>query len=320
MQSTCRGKPMNNEHSQPEILIVDDDPRSVKFLGAELRNYYKVRFATSGEKALEIASSEPSPDLILLDIAMPAMDGYMVCKRLKGNEKTKNIPVIFITAKDEVEDETKGFELGAVDYITKPISLPIVKARVNTHVTLKKKSDHLEKLTCVDGLTNIANRRRFDDFFQQEWNRASRTQTAISVILMDVDFFKNYNDNYGHSAGDVCLARVAHALAGTPARNTDLVARFGGEEFIAALPETSIEQACAIAEKMRRNVESIDIPHSYSLASDKITVSFGVATTIPSRGATPSDLIKAADATLYKAKESGRNRVESTNLKSGEKQ
>ncbi|HEX5338888.1 MAG TPA: diguanylate cyclase, partial [Gallionella sp.] len=240
---------------------------------------------------------------------------YMVCKRLKGNEKTKNIPVIFITAKDEVEDETKGFELGAVDYITKPISLPIVKARVNTHVTLKKKSDHLEKLTCLDGLTNIANRRRFDDFFQQEWNRASRTQKAISVILMDVDFFKHYNDHYGHSAGDTILAKVARSLSDTPARNTDLVARFGGEEFIAVLPETSIEHARAIAEKMRHNVECLDIPHAYSQASNKITASFGVATTIPSRNATSSELIKAADSALYKAKESGRNRVESTVLK-----
>jgi diguanylate cyclase (GGDEF)-like protein len=311
---------MNNERSLPEILIVDDDPRNVKFLGPELMDYYKVRFATSGEKALEIAGSEPAPDLILLDIAMPAMDGYMVCKKLKENEKTKNIPVIFITAKDEIEDEVRGFELGAMDYITKPISLPIVRARVNTHVTLKKKSDYLEKLTCQDGLTNIANRRRFDDFFQQEWSRAARTQKAISVILMDVDYFKSYNDNYGHLAGDAVLTSVARALSGAPARNTDLVARFGGEEFIAVLPETNIEYAEAIAEKMRSNVESLSIPHAHSLASDKISVSFGVATTIPCRDAIPSDLIKAADAALYKAKEAGRNRVECTNLKLGETQ
>jgi len=293
-----------------EVLIVDDSPVNIKFLGAALRDSYKVRFATTGEKALEIASSESPPDLILLDIVMPNMDGYEVCKRLKGNDRTRKIPVIFITAKGETEDETKGLELGAVDYIIKPFSLPIVKARVNTHVKLKKKSDYLEKLTYLDSLTNIANRKRFDEFVQQEWSRAMRNQTVLSMVLMDVDFFKNFNDNYGHSAGDECLARIAQSLTDTLARSTDFVARFGGEEFIAVLPETNFEHAGEIAEKMRFNIENLNIQHSHSDVCQMVTLSLGVATTIPSRCSTAADLIKAADDALYKAKARGRNQVE----------
>ncbi|HEX5338887.1 MAG TPA: PleD family two-component system response regulator [Gallionella sp.] len=301
---------MSSKLPQTEILIVDDSPMNIKILGAALNDTYKVKFATSGEKALELANAESTPDLILLDIIMPGLDGYEVCKRLKENEKTKNIPVIFITAKSEVSDETKGLELGAVDYIIKPFSVPIVKARVNTHVNLKKKSDALEKLTSLDGLTNIANRRRFDEFLQQEWHSAMRTQSPISLVIMDVDFFKKYNDNYGHSAGDECLVKVARALAGALLRNTDLVARFGGEEFVAVLPGTHIEPAEAIAEKMRLNIENLNIPHAHSQAAEKVTLSLGVATTIPSSRSAFADLINAADAALYKAKELGRNRVE----------
>jgi len=310
---------MNTELSQIEILIVDDSPRNVKILGSAFNERYKVKFATSGEKALEMASAESPPDLILLDVVMPEMDGYEVCKRLKDNDRTKNIPVIFITAKGEVEDETKGLELGAVDYIVKPFCLPIVKARVNTHVKLKIKSDSLERLTCIDGLTSIANRRRFDDFFQQEWNRALRSQTKISLIFIDVDFFKNYNDNNGHSAGDECLIKVAQCLKDTLVRTTDLLARFGGEEFIVVLPETNIEQAEAIAEKLRLHVENLNIPHAHSAVADKVTLSLGIATTIPTTSLLPSKLVMAADGALYKAKNLGRNRGEAVVLLKEEK-
>lgn len=301
---------MSVKLTQTEILIVDDSPMNIKLLGSALNETYKVKFSTSGEKALEIANSDNPPDLILLDILMPGMDGYEVCKKLKENEKTKKIPIIFITAKSEVDDETKGLELGAVDYIIKPFSLPIVKARVNTHVNLKKKSDALEKLNSLDGLTNIANRRRFDEFLLQEWNSAARTQTVLSLIMMDVDFFKLYNDNYGHSAGDECLIKVARSLSTTLARTTDLVARYGGEEFVVVLPATHIEPAEAIAEKMRINVETLNIPHARSQVCGNITLSLGVATAVPSGDSTYTDLIKVADNALYKAKKSGRNRVE----------
>ncbi|MBF0273784.1 MAG: PleD family two-component system response regulator [Nitrospinae bacterium] len=301
---------MNINLSKKEILLVDDCPMNIKLLGAQLKEQYNVRFATSGEKALEIANSGNSPDLILLDIEMPGMNGYDVCKKLKENDATINIPIIFITGKTGEEDETKGLELGAVDYITKPFSLPIVNARIKTHLNLKHKSDILEKLTCVDGLTNIYNRRKLDEFLKQEWDRARRAQSVLSVILMDVDFFKNFNDNYGHSAGDDCLIRVAQVLDKTLVRNTDLVARYGGEEFIAVLPDTSIERAMELAEKIRVNVEELNIPHLFSQVSDKVTLSLGVATTIPTSCSDHTDLVKNADSALYKAKETGRNRVE----------
>lgn len=306
---------MDNKLSLPEILIVDDDRGNIKFLGTELKEHYRVRFATNGEKALEIANSDPSPDLILLDVVMPAMDGYAVCKKLKENEKTKNIPVIFITGKDEIEDETKGFELGAVDYIIKPLRLSIVKARINIHLNLKLKSDHLEKQAFLDDLTKIAGRRKFDDFYQQEWNRALRSQTVISVIMIGVDFFKSYNDNYGQSAGDECLARVAHSLVDALTRNTDLVARYGEDKFIAVLPETDIELAEEIAEKMRLNIDNLDIFDSSSQVSQKITISVGAVATVPSRSAIASELIDAAVETFDKAQYLGRNRVECTVLK-----
>ena len=201
---------MNDGFKKQTVLIVDDAPANIKILGEVFKGSYKVRIATTGPKGLDIAMSPNPPDLILLDIVMPDMDGYEVCRRLKASKRTQNIPVIFITGKSEEADETMGLELGAVDYITKPFSLPIVKARVKTHMELKRHRDILENLSALDGLTGIPNRRRFDEFFEREWLRALREPALLSMIIIDIDFFKAFNDNYGHQAGDEVLCRKSN--------------------------------------------------------------------------------------------------------------
>jgi len=291
------------------ILIVDDSPENITVLGALLRMDYSVRVATNGEKALKIVESDNPPDLILLDVMMPGMDGYEVCRRLKADLCTQNIPVIFITAKTSEEDEVKGFNMGAVDYITKPFSPVVIKARVRTHAELKRYRDFLVNTSYCDGLTAIANRRRFDEYYAVLWNLSIREELALSLIMIDIDNFKQYNDNYGHQAGDTCLVRIAQKLSESLKRKTDLVARYGGEEFVCVLPNTGIEGAIKVAEEFRTGILSLQIPHAYSSASSYVTISQGVANISSTKDSSPEVLIMAADNALYKAKESGRNRI-----------
>jgi diguanylate cyclase (GGDEF)-like protein len=292
------------------VLIVDDQRLNVRLLGAALQGDLDIGEAADGEAALARARQVPQPDLILLDITMPGMDGYEVCRRLKESDETRHIPVIFATAKDDVADETRGFELGAVDYINKPFKLPVVQARVRTHLRLKRQSELLERLVTIDGLTEIPNRRRFDEQLEVEWQRGIRHQQPLSVILMDVDHFKLFNDNYGHAAGDRCLCAVAKGLESALGRASDLVARYGGEEFVAVLPNTDLDGARLVAEKMRAAVEALAIPHAHSGAGSVVTISLGGAAVVPPHeGLVTGDLSHAADQGLYAAKESGRNRV-----------
>lgn len=304
---------MNRKGSKGKVLIVDDIPTNIKILGEALRTDYEISVAISGEKALEISMSDNQPDLILLDIVMPHMDGYEVCRRLKENAQTMNIPIIFITAKDDVSDETKGLELGAVDYITKPFNLPIIRARLRTHLSLKRKTDMLESLVSLDGLTDMPNRRRFDEFLEQEWKRSKRSLVPISLIMADVDFFKNYNDSLGHTAGDECLKKVSSLLLSSIHRPSDLAARYGGEEFAVILPETDLSSAVAVAERIRIDLKEKKIPHADSAVSDFVTFSIGVASAIPEENESPISLIDLADKALYDAKHNGRDRVETAN-------
>lgn len=299
---------MINTDLKQSILIVDDIPTNIKVLGESLKADYQVRIATNGFKAIEIAMSKNPPDLILLDIMMPGMSGYEVCEKLKDTKQTQNIPIIFITAMDDEKDETKGLQLGAVDYITKPFSLPIVKARVKTHLELKRKRDMLENLSTVDALTGIANRRRFDEHYNSEWKRSVRDSTQLSVIMIDIDFFKLYNDNYGHGEGDTCLQKVSQCLSEIINRPADLLARYGGEEFICILPETDIMGALKIGEEMRSKIEALKIVHEHSLVNQYITISLGVSSVLPVEKMEAQLLVKDADVYLYKAKEEGRNR------------
>jgi diguanylate cyclase (GGDEF)-like protein len=299
-----------DSEKRPKILIVDDDPLSLRVLSDVLSTDYEVLEATSGRKALEIASQANQPDLIVMDITMPEMDGYEVCRKLKENPQTRDIPVIFLTAKGEMEDEEMALNIGAVDYIAKPFRIPIIRARVRTHMSLKLKTDELERISLVDSLTNIPNRRRFDEALQVEWGRCQRGEaTPLSLVMMDVDHFKAFNDHYGHGSGDECLRAVAKALANQVNRPADLVARFGGEEFVAMLPNTDAPGAASMAERFRLAVEALDIPHEYTTVSDHVTISAGYATICRTTMRSPDDLLLVADKALYQAKALGRNRT-----------
>lgn len=273
-----------------------------------LGNDYDILVSTSGEEALVLAASE-SIDLILLDVEMPGMDGYEVCRRLKKNPYTKNIPVIFVSAANDVQHETKGLEIGAIDYIIKPSNPAIIKARVKNHLELKKYRDILERISLIDGLTGIANRRHFDQTLEKEWRRALRHRDILSLALIDIDFFKKYNDYYGHLAGDECLQKVGSILTESLKRASDLGARYGGEEFVILLPSTAKAGALTVTERIRSNVEELRISHEMSKVAKHVTVSIGVAAIRPELDKVPSELIRQADSALYQAKNAGRNRV-----------
>lgn len=299
---------MPEGREREKILIVDDSIAAVRILEAALKDEYLTIIAMGGSEALD-AVEEDLPVLILLDISMPLMDGYEVCRRLKQQERTKNVPVIFITANDKPYDEIKAFEVGGIDYISKPIRPAIVKARVKSQLNMNRMHRLLESKVFLDDLTQIENRRCFNESLEREWRRAVRTAQCLSLIMIDIDFFKQYNDNCGHSAGDTCLKMVAHSLKNSVTRSADMVARYGGEEFAAILPATPLEGAIRVAESMRGNVEALHIPHPASSISDHVTVSLGVASCSPIRNTDPEFLVQAADAMLYKAKQMGRNQV-----------
>lgn len=299
------------EKDKQKILIAEDERLNINILVNILKSDYKISVAKNGKQAIERAMSN-LPDLILLDIMMPEMNGYDVCKNLKENERTKDIPVIFITAMKEEGDEAKGFDLGAVDYITKPFHPPIVMARVKAQLKTKWQADMLRQMACMDVLTEIPNRQKFEEIFNKEWKRAVRKKTPLSVVYMDIDFFKQYNDEFGHGCGDTCLKKVAQTLVKSVHRPADFVARYGGEEFIAVLPETDISGAMAIAEAMRNNVELLKIPHAQSVPLDYVTISIGINSVFPSGSFSDTalvSLIAVADEMLYKAKSEGRNQV-----------
>jgi len=296
------------ETDRATVLLVDDVPANLSLLSGILRDDYRIQLATSGAKALELVEAG-APDLILLDVMMPDMDGHEVCKRLKSNPNTRDIPVLFVTAQNQVEDEELGLTLGAMDYIHKPISPPILKARVRNHIALKLQTDALKRLTLVDALTKVSNRRHFDEMLQNEMQRALRTQHHLSMLMIDVDSFKPFNDHYGHGSGDQCLIRIAQAMQAEINRPMDLLARYGGEEFVVLLPGTGLEGACRVAESLRQAVAALQIPHDFSTAAQHVTISIGVASRALNDARSTSDFLRQADQALYQAKQSGRNQV-----------
>lgn len=301
---------MTVETAKPLILIVDDTPTNIQVLAENLIKDYKIKVAASGKAALEIIDQQGLPDLILLDVMMPDMDGYEVCRRLKNNPQTSAVPVIFVTAMNEASNEEYGLNLGAMDYITKPFYLPVVKARIRNHIRLKQTADLLEAMAWIDGLTGIPNRRRFDQTLEIEWKRAQRSQLSLGLLMLDVDFFKAYNDHHGHGAGDICLKQVASLLTASASRSSDLAARYGGEEFVMLIPETEIDGVHKMAERLCQRIESQQIPHAVSSVSAWITVSIGYAALIPQQDQSPLTLLDEADKMLYQAKRAGRNRAE----------
>ncbi|MEO6324306.1 MAG: diguanylate cyclase [Thermoanaerobaculia bacterium] len=287
------------------LLLVDDQPGNVQLLAEVLAEGFELHGATSGPRALELAARERI-DLVLLDVMMPGMDGFEVCRRLKADERTRGIPVIFVTSLGEVQDETAGFEAGGVDYITKPISPPVVRARVRTHIALKEARDRLEELALVDGLTGVANRRRFEECLESEWRRAQRNRHWLSLALLDIDHFKGFNDRYGHAQGDECLRAVAQALATVCRRPSDLFARYGGEEFALVLPETAAEGAQAALLLGIGRVAELAIAHDSSSCDAKVSVSLGAVSLIPAEGDDPKACLERVDRLLYDAKRDGR--------------
>jgi diguanylate cyclase (GGDEF)-like protein len=294
------------EQRPPRLLVVDDQPVNIQALYQAFSADHQVMMATSGEQALKLAAVR-QPDLVLLDVVMPGMDGHEVCRRLKADEATRDIPVIFVTAHNDEAAETQGLALGAVDFISKPINPAIVRARVKTHITLKTQSDLLRQWVYVDGLTGVRNRRYFDERLASEWARAVRNGSDLSVVLLDVDFFKRYNDHYGHQAGDACLRQVAAALRQTLKRPGDLAARYGGEEFGCLLPDADLLGGLEVARQLGAAVQALAIAHADSAVAPVVTVSLGVCTTSGNIPGSAEALLRGADAQLYRAKADGRN-------------
>ncbi len=290
------------------VMIVDDIALNVQTMASNLRSKYDIISAFSGQEALELAASR-LPDVIILDILMPDMDGFAVCRQLKADPRTEGIPVIFLTVMDEVENEAYGLEIGAVDYITQPISPVILQARLDIHLKLKRQQEMLLEVSMMDGLTGIANRRRFDQALECEWRHHLRQRAPLSLIMADIDCFKLLNDHYGHLVGDDCLKMVAATMAGLMRRPADLVARFGGEEFVCLLPETPPDGAAHMANALREAVAALAFPHAYSTATNHVTISLGVASLTPEDGMASSALVDLADRRLYGAKRNGRNRI-----------
>lgn len=297
--------------NKPRILIVDDDKINQRLLQGLLADDYTIEKAEGGCQALTMIGAN-SPDLILLDVMMPQMDGFQVIRELKNNEMTQNIPVIFITALNSVTNEEEGLKLGAVDYIKKPFIPSIVKARVRNILTMVRHRKLLETLAHIDGLTEIPNRRYFDLALHREWHRALRYNSCISVAIADVDYFKQFNDNYGHASGDRVLIALSKEIRRNLKRPYDLVSRYGGEEFGIILPKTSLNKAFQFCNTIRSAIQQLKIVHEFSSVSENITISIGGATMIPSKNTEPSAIVEKADSCLYEAKNSGRNKVEWT--------
>ena len=295
------------EFKKPTILVVDDMTTTLLLLHDLLKDTYEVKIAKSGTKALEILESPNDIDLILLDIEMPDINGYDVCKRIKNNETIKNIPIIFITGRTSQEDEEYGLNLGAIDYITKPFNKAIVKLRIKNYLDLKIKNDMLEKLSMYDGLTNIRNRRFFDETFEKTFSEIKRDKKSLAVLMIDIDFFKLYNDNYGHGQGDETLRKVAKALEKTIKRASDFVARYGGEEFVILLKDINKDGVEAVANNLLNAVRELKITHEFSKIENYVTVSIGVSYYNSSSDITKLELLLKADETLYNVKNSGRN-------------
>jgi diguanylate cyclase (GGDEF)-like protein len=300
---------------KPTLLIVDDERLYINILNKMLKDSYQIKVALNGRQAFDRAISSPQPDLILLDVQMPDLDGFKVLTRLQNDTRTSGIPVIFITAMNSEDDETKGFELGAVDYITKPFSPAIVNARINIHLKLLRQKCELQEmhqqvlsLSITDALTGIANRRRFDEFLEQEWTRSSRVDSSLGLLMLDIDYFKPYNDHYGHNAGDKCLKQIAETLIKKVIRSPDMLARYGGEEFACVLPGVNLEELHKIAQAILDAIRNTAIPHEKSDVADIVTLSIGGAVIKPNlNNGNCEELINMADSLLYESKQKSRN-------------
>ena len=306
-----------------KILVADDDAFVREILMDILVEYgYEVEAVDNGKKAFDKIQNDTKINLVISDMNMPELDGMGLIKTLR--KSGSEIPIIILTANNEIAVAIKAMSLGANDYLLKDehiqdtILISVIKVMDKYQLEMQnqrlmeelaKKNKELERLAFLDGLTGIANRRYFEGVIHQEWGRAARESYPVGLIMIDIDFFKSYNDSYGHQKGDDCLIKVAGALSDAIRRAGDFVSRYGGEEFIAILPNSDPEGAFNVAETMRRNVANLQIPHKGSTIAPHVTVSLGVGSMVPQRQSTPSDLIDRVDKALYSAKQAGRNTI-----------
>jgi two-component system chemotaxis family response regulator WspR len=318
------------------VLVVDDQQMVAEAIRRMLIDEDDIEFhyCQNPIKAVDIAN-EVKPTVILQDLVMPDVDGYTLLRFYRANELTKNVPVIVLSTKEDAKAKSEAFANGASDYLVKlPDQIEMVariraysssylaqKQRDEAYIQLQQYKKQLEvskekleesnkilhSLSILDGLTGVANRRHFDDMIDQEWLRAVRDKSELSLIMLDIDYFKKYNDNYGHQMGDDCLKSVANILSSSLKRPSDFLARYGGEEFVIILPETNRAGAEAIAEQLRSAVEELAIIHDHSEIVNYITISVGVTTKMPGKSGRPAELLAKADEALYSAKENGRN-------------
>jgi diguanylate cyclase (GGDEF)-like protein len=297
----------NNENHKNTLLIVDDESVNLKVLNHILGQDYTIYTASNGESAI-VKAKELLPDLVILDVLMPGIDGYETLSEIKKCEETSHIPIIFITGLNTDLDEEKGLSLDAADYIMKPFSATIVKLRVKNQIKIVNQMRTIEHLSRIDQLTNLPNRRSFDERLNLEWKNAKRELTPISLLMIDIDHFKHVNDTYGHHKGDIVLKEIAKIIPSAFHRPSDFAARWGGEEFAAVLPNTQSEGAMELAEKIRVLIEEAEITLEQGLSIKK-TVSIGVNTVVPQQQDIADLFITKADLALYAAKDAGRNKV-----------
>jgi diguanylate cyclase (GGDEF)-like protein len=302
------------QENQCLILIVDDEPSMRTLLRLYLEEVgYQVAEANNGTEALMVFQ-QLRPDLVLLDALMPDMDGFEFCDKLQSFDSSNHTPVLMITGLEDQESVDRAFQLGVVDYLIKPIQWTTLRQRVKMLIQqsqLQQKlvvaNQQLQQLANIDSLTGVANRRHFEEYLSIEWQRMIREQQPISIILCDIDFFKLYNDTYGHLLGDSCLVTIAQAIKNVVQRPADLVARYGGEEFVVILPNTNQQGAAKIARNICYTVRSLAIPHKSSAVSSYVTLSAGLSTVIPKVDSNFEEIILAADKALYQAKAKGRD-------------
>jgi len=300
---------MNQSKKKATILIVDDTPFNIHILAKALIEAYEVKIATNGPAALKIIEQDKKPDLILLDIMMPDMDGYEVCRRIKQNPSSWDIPVVFITAKEGHQDQKKGFDLGAEDFIHKPFQLSLVLTRIDMLLRLTRISRRLEQVALVDPLTEIPNQSALEKAVEQELQSAKQDQKSISLLMIDIDHFKAFNDHYGHGVGNMCLRKIAYTLENSINHEKDLVGRYSGAKYMVVLSHCDQDRAIDMAEIIRQNIEQLNMPYEHSSVSNHVTVSIGVISVSHEIVITRSEMFNKAEQMLHDAKQAGRNRV-----------
>jgi diguanylate cyclase (GGDEF)-like protein len=290
------------------VLIVEDNPINLKVLNSIVEKKYIVLTAKDGEEAYEVIKNNHI-DLILLDVMLPKMDGFTLCKLLKDSKEYNDIPIIFVTSLNDQDSELEGLQIGGVDFITKPYSAPIVLARVDTQIKLQQQARKLNELANIDQLTNIYNRRGFEENIKNLWSKAVKKKSLITIMMIDADYFKQYNDSYGHVEGDECIKSIAIAIKKSIDVKVDLLARYGGEEFVVVTISDNIDHTKSMAEAIKKSVYNLNIEHKSSSISDRVTVSIGVVSSYTKDIAGYAQLVISADEALYEAKKSGRDKI-----------